>query len=390
MMVGRFIGRLFLINALMLLILGPEADGGRKRGHEEASTETSVHSTRTTRQTAQKKTTTDEAHKIASRAEDTLTQEDINRLTKRQHFAKPTLDVAFKHMLLDDDDRTPLISFLTAFTGINIRSVRHNATALPILKRAPDEKQTFLDLACQDNEGRHFIVEVQVKEQSFWNARALYYAAGTYSQQLAEGDRWANLQPVIALNILDHDRATLPDGDYKRDFQFLDREHLTNLKPGVDRSDPAQLTYLRIIQCELPRADLATMTPCSLRQWLQLLKDAATMKKIPDDVDEAIRKAYQRLELKKWGASLLTDYTKEALNLEDYKEALDKQHNKGKEEGIQEGIQKGKKEGEINAKKQMALNLLEQGVNMKVIAQTSNLSEKDIQKLAQRIKRRSH
>ncbi len=282
-----------------------------------------------------------------------------------QRFARATLDTSFKHMLMDDEDRAPLLSFLTAFTDINVVSVNHYTSALPVLRRDLDEKQTFLDLACHDDKGRYFLVEVQVKEQKYWNPRALYYAAGVYSQQLNEGAPWKALEPVIALNILDHDRETLPPGHFKRDFQLLDRAHLSELKEGIDIKDPNQIPYLRIIQCEIPRADLSTMPDCLLRQWLQLLKESGSLREIPAGVAEPVRKAYERLEFKRWGSQLVKDYEKDVLHLEEYEDVLARKHLEGKNEG----------------KKEIALALLAQNVDVSIITNATGFSIEEIETL---------
>lgn len=277
-------------------------------------------------------------------------------------FARATIDAAFKHMLADDQDREPLISFLQAFTGINIKSVFHQPTTLPILKTATDEKQTFLDLVCRDDQNRFFHVEVQVKEEDYWNPRALYYAAGVYSQQLKRGEPWGDLKPVIALNILDHDRETLPDGHYRRDFQLLDRDHLDSLFSGVNQQDPAQLPYLRIIQFELPRVKLSLVADPLLREWLKLLKESRSLATIPVGVQTPIRKAYERLNIATWGSQLKNKYTEDELKLDEYKNVL--------------------KRTQIKALEEVAKKLIEnQKLNDQEISDASGLSLDEVKKL---------
>jgi predicted transposase/invertase (TIGR01784 family) len=283
-------------------------------------------------------------------------------------FARAVLDTSFKHMLIGDEDRTPLLSFLKAFTGLNVTSVEHYPTAFPVLKESKDVKQTFLDLACQDDQGRFFIIEVQLKKQEFWDKRALYYASGVYSNQLASGAPWDQLRPVIAINILNHDRKTLPDSKYLRDFQLLDRENLTSLKPGVDLTDPSQIPFLRIIQCELPRADLNTMTDCPLRQWLQLLKESETLTDIPPGVEDPIRKAYERLEFEKWTPGMKQEYKSDMLG-EQLPELLEQKHREGIEAGVLEG------------KKMTALGLLAQEVDIDIISKATGFSREEIELL---------
>lgn len=330
----KFIKNVFLLSLISFTFIAFQADCAKRSAEEEESDKTLAPSrNRPKRVAAAAAAAADDTEEITSSPAST----SLPPIIRDHRFARATLDTSFKHMLMDDKDRTPLLSFLTAFTGINITSVNYYPTAFPVLRKEADEKQTFLDLACHDDKGRYFLVEVQVKEQKFWNPRALYYAAGIYSSQLAPGAPWKALEPVIALNILDHDRETLPDGHFRRDFQLLDREHIRDLKPGIDMEDPAQLPYLRIIQCELPRADLDTMPDCTLKQWLQLLKQSGTLQEIPAGVEEPIRKAYERLEFRRWGTKLIEDYTRDALQLEEYEGVLARKHHEGKEEGMAEG-----------------------------------------------------
>ena len=291
----------------------------------------------------------------------------------REHarFARATLDAAFKHMLLDDEDREPLLSFLRAFTDIPIVSATHISTTLPTLRMDPEEKQTFLDLACRDDKGNYFLVEVQVKEQDYWNPRALYYAAGVYSQQLNAGEHWRELRPVIALNILDHDRKTLPEGEYKRDFQLLDRNHLHLLRAGTNFRDPAQLPYVRIIQCELPRVSLETVESPLLRQWLQLFRESGTLTDIPEGVSGPVHKAYERLEFDKWGSGLRGDYEKETLHLEEYQGII----TRTREEGLAEGLERGKKD--------IARRLLATGMDRESVGTVTGLSLTDLEGISE-------
>ena len=71
----------------------------------------------------------------------------------------------------------PLLNALLQLNGPN------KITELTILnpiseKKFADEKGTILDLLCHDGQGRHYIVEVQIKSQEHYVERTVYYAAG--------------------------------------------------------------------------------------------------------------------------------------------------------------------------------------------------------------------
>ena len=67
-----------------------------------------------------------------------------NKQSHSSVFARPTIDVAFKQMLVLDEENRPVVtSFLEAFTGRKIAKVMTVSDALPALKRDIEEKQTL-------------------------------------------------------------------------------------------------------------------------------------------------------------------------------------------------------------------------------------------------------
>jgi predicted transposase/invertase (TIGR01784 family) len=64
-------------------------------------------------------------------------------------------------------------------------------------------KEIILDILAVDDQGRNVDVEVQVNSQSHYPARALYYAARTFVDQLAEGENYGKLRSVVGVHILD-------------------------------------------------------------------------------------------------------------------------------------------------------------------------------------------
>ena len=66
-------------------------------------------------------------------------------------------------------------------------------------KDAADDRLSVLDIKAKDEAGREYIIEMQLFAQASFPERLLYYGAKHYSQQLAEGDDYSNLRPVIVI-----------------------------------------------------------------------------------------------------------------------------------------------------------------------------------------------
>lgn len=63
-------------------------------------------------------------------------------------------------------------------------------------------KETILDVKATDSKGRIYDIEVQVKDDSHFANRSLYYWAKNYVAQLPVAEFYDTLQPVICINIL--------------------------------------------------------------------------------------------------------------------------------------------------------------------------------------------
>ena len=240
-------------------------------------------------------------------------------------FAKATLDTSFKYML---EDKEVQLSFLRAFTDRDdIVDVKQYPISVPPLK--PNKKnggrraQRHMDFACRIEDGDIFIAEVQVAREEAWDQRALYYAAGVFSQQLDDGDPWKFLQNVIGINILAHDTRTLPEGDFEKHYVMHDKLH----------PEQEHWPYLQIRQFELPRVNLDALPNGPKKQWLRVFKDSVKFESVPRDFDPAIQKAISKLDRTRWGGELISKYREEEFDLSRYTSALEDERADGVEEG---------------------------------------------------------
>ena len=66
-----------------------------------------------------------------------------------------------------------------------------------------DGKRSFLDVLVEMGDGTRVHVEVQVLLDEYMVNRSLYYWGRIYSRELEKGDLYADLRPVITINLLD-------------------------------------------------------------------------------------------------------------------------------------------------------------------------------------------
>jgi predicted transposase/invertase (TIGR01784 family) len=136
-------------------------------------------------------------------------------------YAKPTVDVIFKKVFGNPNDTRSLESFLSELLGVKVK-------CLKILNSEPikdiiDSKGVRLDILAKLNDRTEVNIEVQVRNEGDTQKRSLFYWSKLYSQQLAIGQTYNELRPVIGVFILDH--SIFPDVKrYVRKFLLQDSE----------------------------------------------------------------------------------------------------------------------------------------------------------------------
>ena len=129
------------------------------------------------------------------------------------------------------------------------------------------------------------------------------------------------------------------------------------------------------------------------RKWCYAIKNMWRMTDtdIPAE-DKIFHELYEDCKISKLSDMEQKEYEKSILEYDDVKDALDYHRRlakaegrvEGKAEGISEGIAKGKVEGIAEAKQQIAIELLKNGVNIETIAKATGLKEEEIERLSER------
>ena len=117
-------------------------------------------------------------------------------------YLDPKADVTFKKVF--GEHKNLIISFLNALLpldeGKRIESIEYLPSEL--VPRTPIDKDTSVDVRCEETGGRKFIVEMQMNWRASFRRRVLFNASKAYVTQLPKGGEYKLLQPVYSLNLV--------------------------------------------------------------------------------------------------------------------------------------------------------------------------------------------
>ena len=135
-------------------------------------------------------------------------------------FINPRVDWAFKRIFGTEDTKECLITFLNGvFEGeFVIKDVKHLKTEQT--RHQKRERGVIFDVACETDDGRHIIVEMQKKEQRYFVDRALYYSSKAIVEQAQPGEWDFHLTPVYTVCFMDFIAETGIPCQFRTDIGF--------------------------------------------------------------------------------------------------------------------------------------------------------------------------
>jgi len=270
-------------------------------------------------------------------------------------FLDPKSDIAFKKLFGDLTHKNILISFLNSVLerveGEKIVDVTINDPNN--VAETPLSKTSIVDVRCTDQCNNQYILEMQVITQQDYAARAQYYSALALSRQLASGEKYHKLVPVIFVGILD--------------FKLFKSKHYLSHHLILDNK-----TYIQelknfefhFIELEKFNKEIDTLTTI-LDKWIYFLKHAVTLQKIPANFkDPILKEAFDVLAQSNWSKKELEAYDR-------YLDAI-----RSSASQLDTAYDQGRFESKIEIAKQL-LDVLD----VDTIAKKTGLSIKEIEKL---------
>ena len=235
------------------------------------------------------------------------------------------------------------------------------------------EKRSIVDVLCEDQLGRCYIVEMQVANVQGSEKRAQYYAARAYCNQIKPGEAYHDLKEIIFLAITNF--VMFPDK-----LSYLSRHIMLD-----QTSFEHNLTDFSFTFIELPKFNKAVNElTTAIEKWCYFFKHADEIKNIDHLIaynDPMIHKAYQELLACHWNDEELARYeaTDKIIRDNIARELFIKEESL--KEGIEKGLKKGREEGRQEGILEIAQNLLAVNTDLALIAQVTGLSIEQIEAL---------
>ncbi|MEQ9356987.1 Rpn family recombination-promoting nuclease/putative transposase [Coleofasciculus chthonoplastes] len=273
-------------------------------------------------------------------------------MTKKK-FISPKIDYAFKKIFGSDQSEDILISFLNAIV-YNGESVISSLTIVNPYNPGQVEtlKDSYLDIRAVLNSGEIVLIEMQVARVAAFHKRVTYNLCKAYANQLASGDYYLEITPVIAVTITDFILFT-ESPKCIHHFVLKDKESSSEYPEHE----------LQLIFVELPRfvkklPELKTLA----EKWIYFMTQAQDLDEIPESLAEvtAIEKALTIANQANLTPAEAEEVSRRAMQLHDEIGRIKYATEEASKEARAEGRQEGRQEGRITEARALVLRLLNQ------------------------------
>ena len=263
-------------------------------------------------------------------------------------FVDPKNDVAFKKIFGDSSKTEILISFLNAVLELPF-PIASLTIATPYQTPQIEElKYTSLDVKAVDENGREFIVEMQVEGNEKFGKRALYYLAKSYVGQIKVAEDYEKLKPAYFVGILNFNMF---DGD-----NCLTRHIFINQDTKHQDLKDFEFNFIELQKFNKSETELTSIVD----QWLYFLKNTGNLEFVPSTItDPALLEAFDSADQMKWTKQELEAFDYWSGKEGDRKAQLATAENKGVAKGKAEGLVEGETKGEKKKAIEIAMNLLD-------------------------------
>ncbi|MGL4761968.1 MAG: Rpn family recombination-promoting nuclease/putative transposase [Sarcina sp.] len=281
----------------------------------------------------------------------------------------PKMDFIFKNIFGSEKNSRILISFLNAVLDTTCPIVTVNVKNTDIEKGFIEDKFSRLDVKATTSNNEVINIEIQLKNEYNMIKRSLYYWSKMYEEQLGEGDDYSELRRTVCINILNF--------KYLKNDRFHNGYRLKEITTNEELTDVEEIHFI-----EIPKLKDDSDERGMLVNWIEFLKNPESdkVRKLEMSVEE-IREAKDELIKISNDSEQRERYEIRAKILKDKNSALNKAKRDGMKVGMKAGIKEGIKEGERKAKFDIARELLENGLEIEVIAKATGLSVNEIKEL---------
>ncbi|MBQ3733085.1 MAG: Rpn family recombination-promoting nuclease/putative transposase [Bacteroidales bacterium] len=297
----------------------------------------------------------------------------------------PLSDYGFKRLLASERNKDILMHLLNVFisddTGI-ITDVTYKSTEMLGVRK--EDKYVRYDLYCKNQDGRHFIVEMQNGKQSNYADRLRVYTSLATVRNMDKDDKYYERVPKIySFNIMSYNMPEFKGKKrffskiYHKDddndiftknivYYFVELSKFAAQLETLDMSDERNLIlYMFTNVVYLQEEEINNLTPMQMR-------------------------FYEECQISNFTNMEKQDYVKSLMDYPSVHEMVECERKEAKEEGIligiqmgiEQGIQQGREQGREEGREertlQLARNMLAEDLDSAMVAKISGLTEADV------------
>ena len=316
-------------------------------------------------------------------------------------YLDPKADLTFKRVFGEHPDL--VISLLNALLPIKEGEEILSVEYLPseMVPENPLRKNSIVDVRCRDQQGRQYIVEMQMIWSPEFMQRVLFNSAKAYVRQLKGGEQYELLEPVYSLNLVNE----VFEPELKEYYHYYQLVHVLHTERVIDG--------LHLVFVELPKFTPHTFTEKRMQAlWLRFLTEIQTnTRQAPQDLlaDPQIRKALSIVEESAYTDEQLLGYDKfwDVISVEKtlfysanrrgvkqglaqglaqgIEQGLAQGREQGLAQGIEQGLAQGREQGREEGREQEKIHIAQKmkalGMDTKTIEQVSGLTAEQIEQL---------
>ena len=229
-------------------------------------------------------------------------------------------------------------------------------------------KEYHYDFMCKDESGTVFIVELQRYQDDYWFKRCVSYACRAYDRQNRKGEDY-NVAPVYLIGLMDVP-IDHPDKDFWKDryvseYTFREKESHDLLGETI------VIIFAEMANFSKAAEDCVT----EVDKMLYLLKNIGRMMDQPGWLQhEVYTRIFDACEIAGFDEDKLIKYDKDMYD----ERRLKSEMNTAKRIGYEDGHKEGRAEGRA----EVALRMLDSGMDISQIAQLTGLSIEEVSVLA--------
>lgn len=259
-----------------------------------------------------------------------------------------------------------------------------------LVKDKREGKTSRLDLAVITESGEHINIEVQVSNQHDMSERILYYWAKTYSSLIHSGENYRQLTPVIFISILNY--ALFPSQTDEFHTIFHIREDRENFLWSEDLEFHVFDLRSFMVKWKKYRREFLKQKRGNAFPWL-LMFTATNFdtKEVNEEIIseleewamniEQVREALIEWETLSANKENRVIFEARAKELRDLLSNLEGERRLGREEGRKEGLDEGIEQGIVQEKREIAIEMLKEGIPINMIEKVTKMSLSEIDRL---------